>query len=229
MVAGDTLVSTPPAPASHDSVVVALGDTGVRVGVDGRLVLPIVVEASCEGEDCPTSFTAIACAAVELRARPDTAAPLGARVARGDSVHVQRTDLHILEPGIVVVKQPIVRESEPSMDDDRPMPRSDTLRFTPGDTVYLLQYEQLGWWRYWWKGKTLDGAGFWGVPRGRAALGAAGADTSHAVARSQPVMERWWLLDNGTRPTGWWRVDSARTLRLIDTRGHGVAPCTERS
>lgn len=215
------------APLAHDSVVTSLADTGVRVGSDGRLRFPIVFAASCQGEGCETSFRAIACAPVELRAAADTAAPVVARIARGDSVHVSRTDLRLLRPGLVVVKQSIVRESEPDMDDDHPIPRRDTLHFAPGDTVYLLQYEQLGWWSYWWKGRTTDGAGFWGTPfEDGDALGVITSDTSHAVARSHPAIERWWLLDAGDRPVGWWRADSAETLRSLSgvSRGANVCP-----
>ena len=228
VVARDTRFSVPPAPLSRDTVTVAAGDTGIRVGVDGRLLFPIVFEASCEGEGCQTSFEARACAAVELRARSDAASPVVARLAEGDSVPVRRTDLHIVQPGIVVVKKAIVRKSEPSMDDDQPMPRSDTLRFAAGDTVYLLQYEQLGWWSYWWKGKSIDGAGFWGAVGDGDALGVRASDTSQAVARSQPVIERWWLLGDDTHSMGWWRADSAASLRPLASRVYEGLACPEQ-
>lgn len=219
------------APLAHDSVVTSTPDTGVRVGADGRLLLPIVFAESCEGEGCETSFRAVACATLDLRSAADSAAPVVARLARGDSVHVSRTDLHVARPGIVVVKQRIVRASERDMDSNEPMPRQDTLRFAPGDTVYLLQYEQLGWWLYWWKGKTTDGEGFWGIPADDEALGVVSDDTSLAVARSQPVIERWWLLDDGKHPIGWWRADSARYLPSVSRvpRGEDQCPASGRA
>jgi len=212
-------------PLAHDSVVTSPGDTGVRVGPDGRPRLPIVFAASCEGEDCQTSFKGLACEPVELRSAADSAAPVVARIARGDSIHVTRTDLHVVRPGIVVVKQSIVRASEPDMDDDRPRPRKDTLRIAARDTLLLLQYEQLGWWLYWWNGKARDGGQFWGVPDDEDALGAVTHDTSRAVARSQPVIESWWLLDDGRRPLGWWRTDSLASLRSVYDMEHWDEHC----
>ncbi|NUQ20184.1 MAG: hypothetical protein HOQ09_04405 [Gemmatimonadaceae bacterium] len=226
-----SLVATPSTatlPLSHDSVVTWPADTGVHVGPDGRLRFPIVFAASCEGEDCETSFKGLACAAVDLRAAADTAAPVVARVARGDSVHVKRTDLHLVRPGIVVAKRPIVRASETGIDDDRTMPRADTLRIAAGDTVWLLQYEQLGWWRYWWKGRTTDGGQFWGVPADEEAFGEATHDTSRAVARSQPATESWWLLDDGKHPIGWWRADSTASLRSVYNMEHWDEHCPGR-
>lgn len=202
-----------PTPLSHDSVVVAPGDTGVRVGPDGRLLLPIIFAATCEGEDCESAFTGLACAAVELHAAADPASPVVARVAAGDSVHVRRTDLHVLQPGIVVVKQSFVLAFEPRDADGDPAPRRDTLDLAAGDTVYLLRYEMLGSWIYRWKGRTTDGSEFWGRSLDSEGLGGAGLDTSRAVARSEPVSESWWLLDDGMRPIGWWRADSTASLR----------------
>lgn len=220
--------STATLPLAHDSVVTWPGDTGVHVGTDGRLRFPMVFAASCEGEDCETSFKGLACAPVELRAAADTAAPVVARVARGDSVHVTRTDLHLVRPGIVVVKKPIVRASETGMDDDRATPRADTLRIAAGDTVWLLQYEQLGWWRYWWKGRTTDGGQFWGVADDEEALGEVTHDTSRAVARAQPATESWWLLDDGKHPIGWWRADSTASLRSVYNMEHWDEHCPGR-
>lgn len=205
-------VAAAPAPLSGDSVVVSPGDTGVRVGIDGRLLLPIVFAAACQGEDCESSFTGLACAPVELHAAADTASPVVARVAKGDSVHVRRTDLHVLAPGIVIVKRSFVLDTDAGGDSD-PAPRADTLRFTEGDTVYLLRYEMLGSWLYRWKGRTTDGNEFWGGPFDAEGLGGNERDTSRAVARSQPVSDDWWLLDDGTRPIGWWRTDSLASLR----------------
>lgn len=202
-----------PSPLSQASVVVESGDTGVRVGPGGRLLLPIVFPAACEGEDCQSAFTALACSAVELHAAPDTTSPVVARIAGGDSVHVQRTDLHVLQPGVVVVKRSFVLASEPRDADSGPQPRTDTLHLAAGDTVYLLRYQMLGSWVYRWKGRTTEGSEFWGGPFEGEPIGGAERDSSRAVARSQPVIDSWWLLDDGTRPLGWWRADSTASLR----------------
>ena len=217
-----------PTPLAHDSVIVAAADTGVRVGADGRLLLPIVFAASCQGEDCESAFTGLACAAVELRSAPDTTAPVVARIAKGDSVDVRRTDLHVLRPGVVVVKQSFVLKSDENGEDNRPMPRKDTLHLSAGDTVYLLRYEMLGSWVFRWKDKTTDGGEFWGGPFGGEAMGGALRDTSRGVARSQPVTEDWWLLHDGSQPMGWWRTDSAGSLRSKRNMDYWGEHCPER-
>ena len=219
------LPAPPETPLSHDTVALP-ADTGVRVGRDGRLAFPMIFPSSCEGEDCETAFDAFACAPVELRASAAANAPVVAHVAKGDSVKVARADLHLLQPGMVFVKQPIIVDTDPDMETDESRPRTDTLRFAPGDTVYLLQYLELGWWRFWSRGKTSDVAEFWGGPAADRALGASSrADTSRAVARSQPVSERWWLLQSGSRPKGWWLVDSTASLRSVYEMNHWEEYC----
>ncbi|NUO64828.1 MAG: hypothetical protein HOQ11_02415 [Gemmatimonadaceae bacterium] len=209
---------------SHDSVTTWPADTGVRVGPDGRPRFLIVFAASCDGEDCQTSFKGLACAPVELRASVDSAAPVVARVALGDSIHVTRIDLHVVRPGIVVVKRPIIRPYEASVDDDHPMPRADTLRIATGDTVLLLRYAQLGWWVYWWKGKTRDGGQFWGVANDEEALG------SSPTTRRRPWPARSRESAGGCSTTGsaCWaggRVDDGESLRSLYSIEHWEERC----
>lgn len=202
-------------PLSRDTVTFP-ADTGLRLGADGRPVFPLIFARSCEGEDCETSFPAFACAPVDLRASPFPTAPVVARVARGDTVQVSRADLHVVQPGIVVVKARTVIDSEFPGDGD-PRPRPDTLRLAAGDTLWLIRYESLGEWDYWWRGRMSSGSEFWGVPPTGEAFGESSADSSRAIARSQPVTESWWLLSSGARPLGWWRVDSLARLRSLRT------------
>jgi hypothetical protein len=225
-VAPATALPAPTSASLSRDTVALPADTGVRVGPDGLPAFPMIFPFSCEGEDCETAFAAFACAPLELRASPTVNAPVVARVARGDTVDVARADLHILRPGMVFVKQSILIDEDPDMETDEMRPRTDTLRFAVGDTVYLLQYLELGWWRFWSHGKTSDAAEFWGGPAGDHALGASSrADTSRAVARSQPLSERWWLLQSGTRPMGWWRVDSTASLRSVYHMRHWEDYC----
>lgn len=206
---------TTAAPLARDSVVLP-ADTGVRVGADRRPRFPVIFSTSCEGEDCETTFRAFACAPVDLHASPTGDAAVVARVGRGDSVDVRRTDIHVLRPGMIFVKQPIILDSDPDSDTGDPIPRGDTLRLAAGDTVYLLQYLGLGSWYYWSHGKLTSGAEFWGGPPDYSALGASAmADTSRAVARSQPLTEKWWLVARGGRTLGWWRADSVHRLRSV--------------
>lgn len=200
-------------PLSRDTVTLP-ADTGLRLGADGRPAFPLIFAATCEGEDCETSFPAFACAPVDVRASPSPTAPVVARVARGDTVQVSRADLHVVQPGVVVVKRKTVLDSDFPGDGDR-RPRPDTLRLAAGDTLWLIRYESLGEWDYWWRGRMTSGSGFWGVPATADALGESSTDSSRAIARSQPVTESWWLLSSGARPLGWWRADSLARLRSI--------------
>ena len=206
----------------------AAADTGLRLDAGGHPRLPIAYAGWCEGEGCETRFPAVACATAVLRQRPRLDAPAIARVRPDDTLHVDRVDLHVVRPGIVLVKKPLVLDTDRDMDSNEPRARRDTLRFAAGDTVYLISYEQLGWWSYVWRGRERSSEGFWGTPPNAddGALGVVSDDSSFAIARSQPEREYWWLVRRGDHPIGWWHRDSTHALRSISAL-HPDAPCEQ--
>lgn len=218
---------TPTRPPAATPVVATIpvdtvvADTGARTDSLGRLQFPIILGSSCEGEDCETSFKGLACDNAVLRASPSATAPVSARILRGDTLNVRRTDLHVLHPGIVVMKREHVVDSDADSETGESIPRTDTLRLAPGDTVFLLQYGALGSWEWWYRGRTSFGNEFWaGPPDGHLGGAIDLKDTSIAVARSQPKIQGWWLIQRRNGDVGWWATDSARTVRSIFKMNH---------
>ena len=203
-----------------------VADTGVRTDPKGHLVFPIVLANACEGEDCETKFTALACGDAVLRSAPSKTAPIVARIARGDTVEVRRTDLHVMRPGIVILKRAYVLDADASDDPDQSrIPRADTLRFAAGDTLYLLRYLELGSW-LWWHGRQSSGSEFWSGPPGEGYGGATHKrESSLAVARSQPKIDAWWSIERQGGVTGWWLRDSLASIRSIPAMKHWGEQC----
>ena len=166
---------------------------------------PLIREGSCEGEDCLVAFSALACADAVLRSAPADDAPPVARIAQGDTVDVTRTDIHVLRPGLVIVRDTFTMTEAYTPE--------DTLRFAPGDTLHLLQYIQLGAWSWWRNGREEGGEEFWAPPPDARAGGlVAAGDSARGVARSHPEVAWWWQVALAGGGTGWWKADSARTL-----------------
>lgn len=211
---------TPTLVALDPSLVIdtTVSDTGLRLDARGRPRLPITYANGCEGEDCLTSFRAVVCAQAVLRQRPSIGAPFVASVQEGDTIHVDRVDFHVVSPGIVVIKRPVVLDRYHGIADDKVHARTDTLRFAAGDTVYLTRYGELGWWSYVWRGQERSSESFWGTPPDSEALamGVVSSDTSRAAARSQPTREYWWLVSQAGEVRGWWLRDTTHALRSID-------------
>ncbi|HEY2853415.1 MAG TPA: hypothetical protein VGJ18_11245 [Gemmatimonadaceae bacterium] len=215
-----------PAPGVIGSVV---ADTGSRSASRGRLAFPMILDSTCEGEDCETTFAALACDDVVLQAAPSTTAAIVARIKRGDTLNVRRTDLHVLRPGIVVLKRNYVLDSSTDEEGSR-SPRPDTLHFAAGDTVYLVQYLGLGSWEWWHRGRTSSGGEFWAGPVNAHRGGVARSkDSTIAVGRSHPVSQAWWLIQRRTGQVGWWAADSARAVRSIQGMKHWDDWCVSPS
>src|SRR6185503_19276422 len=127
---------------------------------------PAITEAACEGEECQAEFAAVACRTVMLVVSP--AKFEGAiMLQRGDTVDV-RSDLHLIKPGIVVLKRDHEQPDEwnTGMGTAEPPP----LKFAAGDTLRLLNYIGEGFWKGQYKGREMEVLEFWGGP-GQAELG----------------------------------------------------------
>jgi hypothetical protein len=178
--------------------------------------MPQVVRGFCQGESCERGdYPALACATVELRSAAADTASVVARVQRGDTVHVRARDLHVLEPGRVVLRRDFALTWDVDAGGDQ-FPRSDTLHFAAGDTVYLLHYVALGGWVWWYRGREQAGGEFWaGPPDGELGAATHARDSSVAVGLSQPRTADWWQVETRTGRSGWWRADTLHGLLSI--------------
>jgi hypothetical protein len=85
---------------------------------------------------------------------------------------------------------------------DHKTPRPDTLRFFAGDTVYVLDYLELGDWSWWYRGKRGSGHEFWTGVLQRAH--GQKDEQKPAVSISTPHGEWWYKLQIDTGNDGGW-------------------------
>jgi hypothetical protein len=205
--------SPAPTPAASDraaaaTLAAAPWDTAARA-----LAMPRVVRDFCEGEACGKFHVAtlVACVDLELRAADSTGAPVVARVAAGDTLASPAGNLHVVSPGLAVLTRDFRLADAtdvPWVDEPAPMP--DTVTYASGDTVYLLEYGELGWRRWWYRGRVRDGPEFWRDP----AL--APDDTTAATMKLPARLLRapvtvWWVrLRARDGREGWWPWPSGR-------------------
>ena len=158
---------------------------------------------ACPGEDCTYGNLVTACESLPLVATDSVGAkPTGVVVHRGDTVTLATGNLHLIEPGIVLVKRDYAITDVVDESADYKAPRSDTLRFVAGDTVYVLNYLELGAWEWWYRGKPGSGDEFWTGAFQRSY--GPGDDQRPAVAISKPRGEWWYKLQVGTDGEGGW-------------------------
>ena len=162
---------------------------------------PIVYRDRCVGETCGTTRVVRACADIPLHETPSKDSPRTLLLRKGDTA-VAGQDIHVIAPGIVVVKRTFTHDH--GFDDDgRRVPLADTLRFTEGDTIFLELYGMLGTWHTRYRGQKLLLSEFWGAPRSLDRLGGAGTDSTNAVLRSEFYMDEWWPVQLADGRIGW--------------------------
>ena len=153
----------------------------------------------CEGESCHFGCRVLIRRPVLLRQMDERAAPESGQLNPGDTALVATGNLWIRRPGIVV----LLRDTVLATDDGEP--RRDTMRLARGDTLYVLEYGELGYWHWWFGGRRGGGMEFWNGPAqayfgpGRAALA--------ALSSTAPEVERWLRLDGAGGGGGWWRAE----------------------
>jgi hypothetical protein len=184
-------------------------------------VYPHVYEGACEGESCVATFDGLACRDVRLRTSPHDTSGTALMVRKGDTVGV-RQDLHLMAPGIVLIRADFTRDSAPDESDNQG-PATDTLRFKAGDTLFLLAYEQLGHWLGAWHGRVVRVTEFWrGLDDGSVGSGWPRRDSAIGVALSHPRTVRWWRVTLRSNRVGWWRYadsDSLLSMHMIQQWG----------
>lgn len=181
----------------------------------------MVREGSCPGEDCTYGYLVTACEDLQLLSTDSSGSkPTGIVVHKGDTVTLVTGNLHLLQPGIVVMKRDHAITDVIDEGSDYKAPLPDTLRFFAGDTVYVLDYLELGDWNWWYRGKPGSGAEFWTGPLQRSF--GPGDEKRPAISILRPRGEWWYKLqvdsdsDRGwvRAGPGWWvdlnfvRVDS---------------------
>jgi hypothetical protein len=168
--------------------------------------MPMVLAGSCPGESCTYGYLVTACEDIALVTTDSSGAkPTGIIVHKGDTVTLVTGNLHLLEPGIAVMKRD--HAITDIVDDDYKAPRPDTLRFFAGDTVYVLDYLELGSWNWWYRGKPGSGNEFWTGVLQRSH--SRDDDQKPAASISRPRGEWWYKLQVDTGNEGGW-VRAAR-------------------
>ena len=196
----------------------------IRFDRAGHPILPIVLRGACEGESCAGSFVAHSCMATALRATPSAEAPIVLRLAAGEFVQVRR-DLHVRAAGVVVVQRdfPLTRDDA----EDDVVPRSDTVKFARGDTVFVLHYMELGRWAWSHRGRLYDSGEFWSAAPDQD-LGSKMGSSADAKALSTPKREDWWKVTRRNGSSGWWlREDYDEALQSVEYMQKWGDDCTQ--
>ena len=168
--------------------------------------MPRWLERACQGEDCGFGYRAVACHRLELRAADSLAARVMGRIEPGDTVTAEIGNLRVTAPGIVV----LIRDTVLASDDSEP--RTDTLRLVRGDTLYVLEYRQLGAWTWWYRGRLTEGIEFWNGPAQR--YFGRGRDSLAGLSTVEPVVETWLRITGPRGRIGWWLWSGEDWARL---------------
>lgn len=166
--------------------------------------MPRYLEGYCEGESCGFDYSVIACKRLTLRSGDSRSARSVGLIATADTARVVTGSIRVTDPGIVILS----RDTLLATDDD--YPRTDTLRLARGDTVYVLEYHELGYWTLWYRGKLTEGIEFWNGP-GQNYFGK-GRDSLPAFSPTRPTTETWLKLRSG-KAEGWWLREEGAVRR----------------
>ena len=164
----------------------------------GAPVLPYVSYGDCEGGRCSTGFVALTCVATTLRSAASVDAPIAVRLPAGELIQVRR-DLHVVEAGVVVVKQDYDLEWDETATAE--VARGDTVHLAQGDTIFVLRNVERGRWTWTYKGRVHDSGEFWSTTTRR---GVRRGESDIAVRRSLPRREQWWSAKRIDGTTGYW-------------------------
>lgn len=153
---------------------------------------PWIAFGECPGEGCTLERPWTACTTVVVRTEKREDAPVAFTLHRGERVTLLHGDVHVELPGLVVFRDTVTYHPRSWA------PSHDSVHFTPGDTLYLLNYLGEGHLVWWLRGHADTGQVFWWTwpepdpdPARRAAL----------VRRTRAV---WWVrVRNGAGSEGW--------------------------
>jgi hypothetical protein len=167
--------------------------------------MPRRLQGYCEGESCGFDYRIVACSSLTLRERDAGGARVSGTLRAGDTAVVTTGNVEVLAPGIVVLQRDTTLATEDGA------ARSDTLLLARGDTVYVLEYRELGHWTLWYKGRLTDGIEFWNGP-GQAFFGV-GRDSLPGRSLRAPASMTWLHLRGPGGVQGWWLQEPEHIVR----------------
>jgi len=166
--------------------------------------MPMVRTGACPGESCVYGYPVVACRNLSFRASDSFDTEEIGVFAKGDTAILVTGNLHLTEPGIVLIKRDhAVTDIE--YDGESYGPAKDTLRFFAGDTLYVLDYLELGSWNWWYRGKAGASEEFWTGPLQRSFE--LGDEQRPAISISAPRGAWWYMLRSRSGAEGWVRTD----------------------
>lgn len=165
--------------------------------------VPWVIKNECPGEYCSFGRWA-ACSALVARREKRAQAPPALTLQPGDEFTAVTGDVHVDVPGMVVFRHPY---SNPG---DEGGPPVDSIRFSPADTLYVLNGLSEGYLMWYYRGRADIGYQFWIGPPfipGEAEPG----DTAIMI---RPPHEVWWVrVRNAAGREGWVQYDHHKMAR----------------
>jgi hypothetical protein len=152
--------------------------------VNGGAPASFVDRGACPFECCVYGEWAAVTAVPVYRAERDTST-VAFTLAAGERFTALTGNVHIAQPGIAVAVE-TVDAGEPA----------GSVRFEPGDTVYILNHLGEGTYNLWRNGEVIVGEGFWGV------MPLSGGGPLGRLLR-EPVSD-WWVQVRDESGRGGW-------------------------
>jgi len=152
--------------------------------------MPYIVKNACEGEGCAKAGTWAACSTLVVRSDKRSDAPLAFIIAPQEKFTAVTADVHVVVPGMVVFRDTISNRADE-------INEVDSIRFTPADTLYILNYEGEGYLTWWFRGQAAHGYQFWNDEH-------AGGPYSKDVVAIRSAQSVWWVrVRNAAGKEGW--------------------------
>jgi len=152
--------------------------------------MPYIVKNACEGEGCAKSGTWAACSTLVVRSDKRSDAPLAFIIAPQEKFTAVTADMHVVVPGMVVFRDTISNAADE-------VNEVDSIRFTPADTLYILNYEGEGYLTWWFRGQAAHGYQFWNDEH-------ASGPYSNDIVAIRSAQSVWWVrVRNAAGKEGW--------------------------
>jgi hypothetical protein len=175
--------------------------------------MPWVIKNVCPGEYCAFGRWAACSTVVTRRDKRPQAQPVFT-IQPGEDFTALTGDVHVDVPGMVVFRHPYSNPGNPEGE------QVDSIRFTPADTLYVLNASGEGFLTWYYRGRAANGYQFWiGDPfhPGEAEPG----DT--AVMIRSPQVNWWVRVRNRAGQEGWILHDYRRMAQ--DNRMDELSRC----
>lgn len=162
---------------------------------------PWVVRNVCPGEYCSLGRWA-ACSAVPAYSEKRAAGTPVFVLRAHEEFTALSGDMHVDVPGIVVFRDTVVTPLNGEL--------NESIRFTPQDTLYLLNEKYEGILDWWYRGRVSEGWEFWD-PHYDDSLGSDPTENAVLMRRTESI---WWVhVRNGAGRDGWIQYDFGKMSR----------------